>query len=86
MILCTLNLSLMTEEAVHPFVEHNILFENRNDYSHHFHDNCTTSIRKIIDLASKRQFKGRFGDARQFHSAPARSPLHMFLAVHGLRA
>ncbi|MDR2536919.1 MAG: DUF4105 domain-containing protein [Treponema sp.] len=61
--LYTLDISPETEEEVRRFAENNILPENRDYYYHHFKDNCATRIRDIIDLATKGQFKARFGDA-----------------------
>jgi hypothetical protein len=59
----TLDLPPAERALVRDFAEKNVLPENRNYYYHHFKDNCSTRIRDIIDLATKGQFKERFGEA-----------------------
>jgi len=58
-VLYTLDLSGEAKVKVKDFVDNNILPENRNYLYHHFKDNCTGPILKILDIATDGQFFDR---------------------------
>ena len=62
-ILYTLDIPPENRELVRLFAEESVLPENRDYLYHHFDDNCSTRIRDIIDLATRGQFRARFGEA-----------------------